>query len=51
MQESRNVVVVMYLCAAIVLGTSHRAGAADDSLAGSLIDYIVLASRLLVPPG
>jgi hypothetical protein len=61
MQESRKFALVVSLSAAIVLGAitngaptshrSHHAGAADDSVITTIIDYFVLASRILIPPG
>lgn len=62
MQKSRRFALVVSLSAAIVLGAGmngaprqhrqHRAGALDDGgVVSSIIDYIVLASRILIPPG
>ena len=60
MQECRTFALVVSLSAAIVLGAArngapapqrrHRA-AADDRVITTILDYLALASRILIPPG
>jgi hypothetical protein len=61
MQESRKFALVVSFSAAIVLGAvtngastsqrSHHGGAADDGVIATIIEYCVLASRIVIPPG
>ena len=61
MQKSRKFVLVVSLSAAIVLGAgmngtsakqrTYGAGSANSSVIDTIVDFIVLASRILIPPG
>ncbi len=62
MQQFRKFALIVSVSAAIVLGAGMnrapqqhrhgRAGALDDGgIISTIIDYLVLSSRILIPPG